>query len=465
MRFRAKLTVAMTLLTAAIFGAGGVALILLSFRNALQQEQSQAMRAYRSMQSTLILVNSISAQNNEQDIADILGQMNEQGSDWVSLGLSGENGYLYRSGEVRIDPALKQSCSETQCAYRIFENSGGQFLQITGCFYAGESLLYLDAVRDISDLYTLRNTQIRIYRIFFLIVTGFSGGISFVTAYFLTRHLRRLSSVSERIGAGDLTLRADVHSGDEMEQLSQTFNTMADHLVQKIQELEEAMEQQNRFVGSFAHELKTPMTSMIGYADLMRSCELHDDEQRECAAYIFREGRRLERLSLKLLDLLVLQKQDFDLTETSPAKLLDDAVHSVQEILHQNHVTLTMQHQEGVCLLEPDLVKSLLINLIDNAVHAMEDGGSICITQTMLSGDGCRFVIRDSGKGIPECELKKITEAFYRVDKSRSRRQGGAGLGLALCAEIVKLHHGRMDFSSEVGAGTVVTVELRGDRT
>lgn len=464
MRFRTKLTIAMILLTSVIYGVGGAALISLSFRGSLRLEQSQAMRSYRSMQSTLILVNSVSEQNSEQDVADILKQMDEQGSDWDMLGLSDEKGYLYRSGDVKTDPELKQNCSETQCAFRVFENSGGHFLQITGCFNAGESLLYLDAVRDISNLYTLRNTQSRIYRIFFIIVTALSAVISFVTAHFLTMPLRHLSRVSKKIGEGDLTLRSDVHSGDEMEQLSDTFNVMAENLVQKIQALEDAMEQQERFMGSFAHELKTPMTSMIGYADLMRSCDLPSSERRECAEYIFREGRRLERLSLKLLDLLVLKKQDFELTEASPAKLLDDAARSVDAKLRQNNVILTIQSQEGVCLLETDLIKSLLINLIDNSIKSMEHGGSIRIRQIMLSGGGCRIVILDNGRGIPRDELEKITEAFYRVDKSRSRKQGGAGLGLALCAEIVKLHNGKLDFFSEVGKGTLINVELRGKK-
>ena len=113
-------------------------------------------------------------------------------------------------------------------------------------------------------------------------------------------------------------------------------------------------------------------------------------------------------------------------------------------------------------MLEPDLVKSLLMNLIDNAIKSMdEQGGIISINIEMLTG-GCRCIIRDTGRGIPPEEIKRITEAFYRVDKSRSRRQGGVGLGLALCQEIVRLHNGTMKFASEPGNGTMVTIELLG---
>lgn len=464
MRFRTKLTTAMSLLTSVLYGIGGAALIFLSFRSSLKEEQAQALRSYRMMESMLILVNSVSEQSSQQDIADILKQINEQGTDWAMLGLSNEKDDLYHSSDIQIDQTLKQNCLETQCVCKVLTNEDGQFLQITGCFRAGESLLFLDAARDISSLYTLRNTQRRIYRGFFLLITALSAVISFVIAHFLTKPLHQLSKVSEKICEGDLTLRAEIHSGDEMEQLSHTFNHMTDHLVQEIQALETAMEQQERFMGSFAHELKTPMTSMIGYADLIRSCEMSDEERRSCAEYIFREGRRLERLSLKLLELLVVKKQKLERTKISPAKLLRDTVSSMEEKLRQNKITLTMQEQEGVCLLEADLIRSLLINLIDNAIHAMEQGGTIHIRQTMET-DECCFLIQDNGRGIAKDELEKITEAFYRVDKSRSRKHGGAGLGLALCAEIVRLHNGDLTFFSEVGKGTLVQVKLKGDVT
>lgn len=117
--------------------------------------------------------------------------------------------------------------------------------------------------------------------------------------------------------------------------------------------------------------------------------------------------------------------------------------------------------EEGMCMLEPDLVKSLLVNLLDNARKAMDGGGNIYVVSEMLP-DGCRIRVLDTGRGIPQEEIAHITEAFYRVDKSRSRAQGGVGLGLSLCSEIVQLHNGTMSFASRVGNGTCVTVELKG---
>ncbi|WP_270298026.1 sensor histidine kinase [Eggerthella sinensis] len=119
--------------------------------------------------------------------------------------------------------------------------------------------------------------------------------------------------------------------------------------------------------------------------------------------------------------------------------------------------------EEGTCLLEADLVRSLLLNLIENARKALEGPGTVLVTCTMQPG-GCRIEVDDNGKGIPSASLRQVTDAFYRVDAARSRAEGGAGLGLALCAKIAELHGGSLRVESKAGRGTRVIVELRGGR-
>ena len=135
----------------------------------------------------------------------------------------------------------------------------------------------------------------------------------------------------------------------------------------------------------------------------------------------------------------------------------------LKRLYAQKGIALQYRTEEGACFLEPDLFKPLLVNLMDNARKALDNGGNIYVWQEMLP-DGCRVRVLDNGRGIPPEALAHLTEAFYRVDKSRSRAQGGAGLGLSLCNEIVQLHGGTMQFESRVGNGTVVTVELKGGR-
>ena len=149
----------------------------------------------------------------------------------------------------------------------------------------------------------------------------------------------------------------------------------------------------------------------------------------------------------------------------------------LKRLYAQKDIALQYRTEEGACFLEPDLFKTLLVNLMDNARKALDNGGNIYVWQERYSRAverlareenvplvDVRGAFFDNGRGIPPEALAHLTEAFYRVDKSRSRAQGGAGLGLSLCNEIVQLHGGTMQFESRVGNGTVVTVELKGGR-
>lgn len=236
---------------------------------------------------------------------------------------------------------------------------------------------------------------------------------------------------------------------------------MAQQLDDNIAELQDTMQRQEQFMGSFAHELKTPMTSIIGYADLLRTQVLDTQEQMEAANYIFSEGRRLESLSLKLLELLVMKHQEPTLTRCEPEQLISNLVQHLRPIYAQQNIRLQFRCKPGACMLDADLVRSLLVNLMDNARKAMDHGGNIFVVSDW-EDHNCRIRVLDNGRGMPPEAIAHITEAFYRIDKSRSRAQGGAGLGLTLCNEIAQLHDGSIRFESRVGNGTCVTVVLKG---
>jgi len=187
---------------------------------------------------------------------------------------------------------------------------------------------------------------------------------------------------------------------------------------------------------------------------------MSDNDKREAANYIFMEGRRLEVLSLKLLDLIVLKKRDFTFLPLNIADIVEDAARLLKPVLEKRDIRLSYDCDAGTCLIEPDLFMSLLLNLIDNARKAIDAGGEITI-RSRTKEEVCEISVTDNGRGIAEAELGKIKDAFYRVDKSRSRAQGGVGLGLRLCDEIAALHGGEISFESEPGKGTTVTIILK----
>ena len=214
-------------------------------------------------------------------------------------------------------------------------------------------------------------------------------------------------------------------------------------------------------MGAFAHELKTPMTSIIGFSDLLRQGNLDENSRMMAADYIHSEGHRLERLSFKLLELLLLKKDELELKRVRLNVFVAEIERALSPALKAKGIRLVCRGEHQRAVFEPDLVKSVLYNLVDNASKAM-DGGGIIAVQAVSILDGCQFHVVDNGHGMEQEELSKITEAFYRVDKARARSQGGAGLGLALCKQIVELHDGSINFTSVPGKGTHVTVTLYG---
>ncbi|MCD7934209.1 MAG: HAMP domain-containing histidine kinase [Oscillospiraceae bacterium] len=236
----------------------------------------------------------------------------------------------------------------------------------------------------------------------------------------------------------------------------------------RISELERGMDnlenvasRREEFIASFAHELKTPLTAIIGYADMLRSKDMTPKSRFTAAGYIFSEGKRLEALSLKLMDIIVAGRQEFELKRFEVGYFIRSIAAVTVPSLSEDGITLDMRWEPGVIEVEPDLFKTLLINLVDNARKASRRNSAIELFGK-VKDDGYAIYVRDHGRGMPQEELSRITEPFYMIDKSRSRAQNGAGLGLALCQRIAELHATKLEYESEEGKGTTVRILVNG---
>lgn len=249
---------------------------------------------------------------------------------------------------------------------------------------------------------------------------------------------------------GDYGYRAEQVSRDEMGQLTCDFNRMAQALEENIHKLEDEIRAREDFIAAFSHELKTPLTAIIGYADLLRSRKLDEEKHFLSANYIYTEGKRLEAMSLRLLDIIVTKRYEIDAQKIN-VEMLFEYLHDMY--VDKEDIRFLCEYQTGCVKVETDLIKTVLLNLVDNACKASETGQTVEIYGTRQS-EGYLFSVVDHGTGIPEEERQKITEAFYMVDKSRSRSKNGAGLGLALCTEILNLHGSGLQIESTVGEGS-----------
>jgi signal transduction histidine kinase len=464
-RFALKISVCTVLIVAVLFAAFGHALIARSFSAALSFRVREAEAAYSAMASSLEAEISVLNVYYQSTTPRMLQEVLDRST--RSANLSGVSCALYDEGRRLLvatadgfkDRLAYQELTERRFVYSLIRSGDSSLLDTAGCVPIGMDRYFLSVRFPADDLFAARRGEVAVFVSLHLITVAVCIGAMLLISYFMSGPVRTLTRATKQIEEGQYDVRADVKSLDEIGDLAISFNAMAESIEQKVSTLEGYAKQQKDFVANFSHELKTPMTSIIGYADMLRSAELDEEDAFMASNFIFSEGKRLEALSLKLMDLVVLDKNEFELTRGYARRVLGHVIAVVTPMLEQHGLTLQTSIEQYQILYEKDLLLTLITNLIDNARKASEAGKSIELTGRKQQ-NRYRITVTDHGIGIPAEELSRITEAFFMVDKSRSRAQHGAGLGLAIGNRIAQLHGSELHFESEVGKGTSVWFDL-----
>ncbi|MCL2672695.1 MAG: HAMP domain-containing histidine kinase [Clostridiales bacterium] len=367
--------------------------------------------------------------------------------------LSGEDVIYNRTS---LDP---QACLPLSWGMKehIIVEVPGQTLLITGSYMEIAQTPYaLYLIRDISDVYAgIRSLGLR-FALVGAAVLAAATGVLILLVRAVLRPVQTLKRNTGLIAGGIYNRPIVIKEKDEIGELAADFNKMAEAVGAHVRELEEEAARRSLFMAALTHELKTPMTAISGHAQTLLRTRMREEEREDALLRIDDACTRIERLSQKMMQLLVLQRgEDIDLRLQSVSDLLEIVRGACAEKLSRHKLTLQIENSmENLCM-DTDLLGSLLINLIDNACKASPVGGTIT-----LHAAGNALTVIDHGKGIPPEELSRITQVFYTVDKARSRG-AGMGLGLALCETIAKLHGANLEFESEEGKGTVARVVFR----
>ena len=300
-------------------------------------------------------------------------------------------------------------------------------------------------------------------RILSLIVLVIAAIIIYLVSYYLTRPLEELNKVTTRISGGEYDVRADNKSDDEVGILADNFNTMAGSVEEYIGELKDMVHRRDQFVADFTHEMKTPMTTIIGYADTLKNVELSEDEKNMSLDYIYSEGKRLETMSQKLFKLIYLKSHDIPMEEVSADEMGKEVVLLMKPVMDRKKIKVISNFEKGDIYGDKELIKTVFINILDNARKASNEGGDIYfnghVVEDEANGKMYEVTIKDNGIGISEEDQKKIFDEFYMVDKSRARKEGGAGLGMSLVSIILNRHNAKVLIDSELGKGTTFTIK------
>ena len=292
-------------------------------------------------------------------------------------------------------------------------------------------------------------------------------GVSLLLAvclYFILKKLsgplEKLRKTTEVIEAGDFSVTVEEKGNDEFTLLAKSFNAMLAKINEQMAALEREAEakmieaeRKQMLVDNMAHELRTPLTSIHGYAEFIEKANTTEERRLIAAKYIMSESERLQKISEILLDGAFIRENEIEMAETHLDAVLTDVAEKLQMRAEKAEVEVTCDTVPVTVKGNETLLSMLFYNLTENAIKACSAGGKVKISCT----EG-QAIIEDNGKGMTKEQLLHITEPFYRTDKSRSRAEGGAGLGLALCKQIVHTHGVEMRFESEVGKGTKIFV-------
>lgn len=261
------------------------------------------------------------------------------------------------------------------------------------------------------------------------------------------RPLARLETGARAIADGQYGLRLTGRANAaDIQALSDSFNQMAQSVESHVAALEDENARQKQFVRDLSHELKTPMTAMLGYSDLMLADRLTPSERQEGCRYIAQQCRRLNELSQKLMKLSRLDGEEgLPLDDVSLLAAMTAAGDALHPLFREKGVTLRLPAEDAPVQGDGALLCDLFANLMANACKYAPAGSAVVCrltrTETALEAS-----VTDEGPGAPEEALPLLTRPFYMADKARTRSENGAGIGLSLCARIMTLHGGHMVF-------------------
>lgn len=288
---------------------------------------------------------------------------------------------------------------------------------------------------------------------------------AWIAAQQVARPLRAISKSARRIAEGDLErdLEADIDvrtRASEVQDLAKSLSGMAERFRQDIYELQRMQQVQNEFIGNVSHEVKNPIFAVGGYLEALASADLTDEQRQKYATKGLANLQRLNNLFSDLIEIAKLEYRE-DLIHPEPFDL-QELVVEVAEMLdpkaEAKGLTLSYENLPVEVLADRARIRQVLINLIDNAIAYTDEGAVRC--RFRRHRDKVRVEVVDTGRGVPEEQLDRIFERFYRVDTARSRAQGGTGLGLAIVKQILQAHGESVHVESTVGRGTRFWFEL-----
>lgn len=343
---------------------------------------------------------------------------------------------------------------------KIYYSNGSKYIYASMQLdspYSNYKIVYLE---NINDLNNSINKQINVLIIIDVAASLVLAVLLMLTINRMLRPLKKLSDATDRISQGKFDEEVvKIPGKDEISELASKFDIMRQTINRQISELTMENQQRQILIENMAHELRTPLTSISGYASYLKIAAASEDDRIKSINYIIEESARLEKLSRTMLAIADIRENSLIRTEFSLNNVMSNVGNTLRGIIGEKNITYTVNSDQIIFNGNEPLIESLLLNLSENAMRACSNGGTVTVSAKADETE-ITLTVADNGIGMTEDELTRIEEPFYRVDKARSRKYGGVGLGTALCRQIVISHGGTISYKSKYGEGTIITVIL-----
>ena len=429
---RKRIALCMVALVLTLLGPGMALVVSRSFALTMERERARALGEEAAIARALTL--ETAEGNVGRSTASTL--QTRYGSSELTI-------YLLQNGETITGEALPtaQKLPELLNTETRATLLDGESERLLIAHALGGEITLLTAL-DVSPVYALRRELLRGAAALGLIGLALAGTLAIWISGVLTRPLSQLADAAAKLADGDYAAPLPAAKNDEMNALIRAFSRMSAAIDERETALRTQAEERQALIDALAHEMRTPLTAILGGARLLRQSRLSGSQQSELLDTMAREASRLSTMDERLL---LLTRLDHE----APAFAPFDSQAMAREALSVFD-GVRLEGDDAVFVGERELTILLLRNLVVNAQRA---GGKEAVRVT-LHPDG--FDVTDYGCGMTKEQIARAFEPFYKADKARTRSAGGAGLGLPLCRKIARLHHGELHMESEIGRGTRV---------
>lgn len=429
---RKRIALCMVALVLTLLGPGMALVVSRSFALTMERERARALGEEAAIARALTL--ETAEGNVGRSTASTL--QTRYGSNELTI-------YLLQNGETITGEALPtvQKLPEllnTETRATLLDGVSERLL----IAHALDGEITLLTALDVSPVYALRRELLRGAAALGLIGLALAGALAIWISGVLTRPLSQLADAAAKLADGDYAAPLPAAKNDEMNALIRAFSRMSTAIDERETALRTQAEERQALIDALAHEMRTPLTAILGGARLLQQSRLSGSQQSELLDTMAREASRLSTMDERLL---LLTRLDHE----APAFAPFDSQAMAREALSV-YDGVRLEGDDAIFVGERELTILLLRNLVVNAQRA---GGKEAVRVT-LHPDG--FDVTDYGCGMTKEQIARAFEPFYKADKARTRSAGGAGLGLPLCRKIARLHHGELHMESEIGRGTRV---------